>query len=119
MSALGSQYIGINSTLLPETASFDIDREVIEKVFQSEAGTDITVVKRYGKRKYSLSWEGADDTFRAQVEGYCDSASVSVSFNGESFTARARNLKEKLVRYSNRYSGSAGLWDISFDLEEI
>lgn len=109
--------LSINSTALPEPASFNCDYDTIENVMRTESGKDRSNLKRTGKGKYSLSWEGADSTFKATAEGYA--ALQSVTFNdGTEHLCRCRNLKAKLVRYSNRYTGSDGLWDISFDLEE-
>ena len=119
MAGLGSQYITIDNVPLPETASFDIDVKVIEDVFQTEAGTDVAIVTRYGKHTINLAWEGATATFKNQAEAFCSQASVTVAFESSTWICRARDLKEKLVRYSNRYNGSKGLWDISFTLEEM
>ena len=109
--------LSINSTALPEPASFNCSYKTVEKVMTTEDGYDRTILVRTGKGVFSLSWEGADSTFKQTVEGYA--ALSSVTFNdGTSHTCRCRNLKANLVRYSNRYTGSDGLWDISFDLEE-
>lgn len=119
MAALGSTYLTIDGNALHETSSFSIEPQVIENVFQTEAGTDTAVFVRGGKVKMSAGWEGAPDTFRALAEGFCSATTCTVIFDGVTRTMRARNLKEQMIRYSNRYSGSKGLWNISFDLEEI
>lgn len=119
MAALGSTYLTIDGNALHETSSFSIEPQVIENVFQTEAGTDVGIFVRGGKVKMSAGWEGAPDTFRALAEGFCSAPTCTVIFDNVTRTMRARNLKEQLVRYSNRYSGSKGLWNISFDLEEI
>lgn len=119
MAGLGSTYITINSNALPETSSFSIHPQVIETVHQTEAGTDTGTVIRTGKFRMNCGWERVDDTFRALAEGFCADATVSVVFDSVTRTMRARNLREDLIRYSNRYDGSKGLWNISFELEEI
>lgn len=119
MAALGKKFLTINSTLLPETSSFDVNQEMVEKVMQTEAGTTASIIVRASKKKFSVAWEGADDSLKTQCETFCSSATVTLVFDGNTYTCRARNLKESLVRYSNRYSGSAGLWDLSFDMEVI
>lgn len=119
MSALGSTYLTINGNTLHETSSFSIQPQVIENVYQTEAGTDTGVLIRSGKVKMVCGWENAPDSFRTLAEGFCAAATVSVTFDSVTRTMRARNLKEDLVRYSNRYDGSKGLWNISFELEEI
>lgn len=119
MAALGKKFLTIDSNLLPETSSFEIDRPMVEKVMQTEAGTTASIIVRSSKAKFTAAWEGADDTLKTQCETFCSSATVTLVFDGGTYTVRARNLKESLVRYSNRYTGSAGLWDISFDMEVV
>lgn len=119
MAGLGSKFLTINSTLLPETSDFSIDYEVVENEYKTEAGTDTSVLVRAGKHTFNCSWEGADDTFKGQAESFCSAATVTLVLDSVSYTCRARDLKEKLVKYSNRYDGSKGLWDISFTLKEI
>lgn len=109
--------LSINNTALPEPSSFNCSYGTVEKVMTTEDGYDRTILVRTGKGKFSLGWEGADSTFKTTVEGYA--ALANVTFNdGVDHVCRCRNLKANLVRYSNRYTGSDGLWDISFDLEE-
>lgn len=117
--ALGNTYLTINGNALHETSSFSISPQVVEKLFQTEDGHDKGILIRASKLKMSVGWENAPDTFKALAEGFCSAATVTVLFESSTYTMRARNLKEDLVRYSNRYSGSNGLWNISFDLEEI
>lgn len=119
MAALGRQFLTINSTALPETSKFSIDIETKEKVFETEDGHDNGIMVRAGKHKFSVAWEGATDAHKDLCETYCAAGTVSLLFNGTTYICRARNLKEEMVRYSNRYSGSAGLWNISFDLSEV
>lgn len=119
MPGLGRQYLIINSSALPETASFDVDYETIENVYRTEAGTDIALLIRGNKHKFSVKWDGATSDFKAQVENYCNATSVTVHFDGESYICRARNLKASMVQYSNRWDQSQGLWNISFTLEEF
>lgn len=119
MAALGKKFLTIDSNLLPETSSFEVNPQLIEKVFQTEAGTTKGLFIRASKKTFTAGWESANDTHKNLCETFCASPTVSLTFDGATYTCRARNLKESLVQYSNRYTGSAGLWDISFDLEEI
>lgn len=119
MAGLGTKFLTIDSTLLPETSDFSIDIETVENEYKTEAGTDTSVLVRTGKHVFNCSWEGADDTFKTQAESFCAAATVTVLLDSVSYTCRARDLKEKMVKYSNRYNGSKGLWDISFTLKEI
>lgn len=119
MAGLGKQFLTINNNLLPETSDFGIDYQMIENEFQTEAGTDTSIIVRAGKHIFTPSWVGATSTYKALFEGFCAAQTVTVVFDGVTYTCRARDLKEKLTKYSNRYEGSQGLWDISFTLKEI
>ena len=119
MSALGKNYLTINSTAQPEPSKFDVDVAVIENTYQTESGHDVGVLVRTGKHTFSVAWEAASDTHKNNCETYCAAATVTVTFNGSNYTCRARNLKTNMTRYSNRWGGSAGLWDISMDLIEV
>lgn len=119
MAALGRQFLRINDILMPETSSFEELHEHLENVFQTEDGHDLAVRIRPMKRTFNVAWEGADQTLKYNAEYFCNARTVTVTFDNATITCRARDLKESLVRYSNRYDGSKGLWDISFTLKEI
>ena len=119
MAGLGRQFLTIDGNALPETSSFDVEIETVEKAFKTEAGTDAGILIRTNKHKFTPKWDGATSTYKTMFETFCASPTVTVVFDGTTYTCRARNLKESLARYSNRYEGSQGLWDISFTLEEI
>lgn len=119
MAGLGSTYLTINGNALHETSSFSIEPKMVENMFQTEDGHDTGVIIRAGKYKMSVGWENAPDTMKTLCEGFCTAATVTVLFGSSSYTMRARNLKCDLVRYSNRWDKSKGLWNISFDLEEL
>lgn len=119
MAALGRQFLTIDNILLPETSSFEIEHEHLENVFQTEDGHDVSVRIRPMKRTFNVAWEGADQTLKAYAEYFCNARTVTVLFDNSTIFCRARDLKESLVRYSNRYTGSKGLWNISFTLKEI
>lgn len=119
MAGLGSTYLTINGNALHETSSFSISPQTVENIFQTENGHDTGIIVRASKYKMSVGWENAPDSMKTLCEGFCAAATVSVLFGSSTYTMRARNLKVDLVRYSNRYGGSKGLWNISFDLEEL
>lgn len=119
MASLGSTYLTINSNALHETSSFVIEPRVVENMFQTEAGGDAGVLIRASKVKMTCGWENAPDSFKTLAESFCAAATVTVVFDSNTYTMRARNLKENMVRYSNRWDKSKGLWNISFTLEEV
>ena len=119
MAGLGRQFLTINGNALHETSGFTIDTKTVEKTFMSEDGYDKSILIRTGKHVFSPSWTGATSAHKALCETFCSLPTVTLVFDGGTYTCRARNLKTKLVRYSNRWDGSNGLWDISFTLEEI
>lgn len=119
MAGLGKQFLTINNNLLPETSGFNIDVQTVEKSFMTEDGHDQSILIRSGKHTFSPSWTGATSSHKTLCEGFCALPTVTVAFDGSTYTCRARGFKSKLVRYSNRWDGSQGLWDISFTLEEV
>ena len=119
MAGLGNTYISIDGNNLPETSSFSIEPQYIEKVFQTESGNDVIISIRSSKVKMACSWERLPAATKDLCVGFCSSPSVTVTFDSSTYLMRARNIKMELIRYSNRYSGSKGLWNVSFDLEEF
>ena len=119
MAALGKKFITVNNVLLPETSSFSIDVETLEKEFQTEDGHDQSILIRTGKHTFNVAWENQPGSFLDDAKSICSTPTVTVLIDSVSYTCRGRGLKADMVRYSNRYKGSKGLWNISFQLKEI
>ena len=103
---------------------WDEKRDVIENAFQSEAGTDIISVTRYGKLSVSASFSCSDKW-----------ASIFTQFSEQDFIMvkifdvvkkdyalhemRMRNFNTSIIQGSERVAGTNGLYSVSFDLEEF
>lgn len=91
-----------------------------ENVNESEAGTDLVDVTRLNKRVIKLSWEGIYSDFVAIIEGWSNSATVTVQYNGgTSFSARARGFEKEMIEKSYLSTASDGIWNASVTLYEI
>lgn len=117
---LTAEYLQINGepVAIPP-ATYSDHFEEIETVNKSEAGTDLTNVTRLDKMVIDLSWEGIYSDFLAQITEWCQSDTVTVTFMGVTFEARARGLKRSMAKKSYLYSRSDGIWNASFTLTEV
>ena len=117
---LGASYIQINGTAVavpPKT--FDLEYTAIENVNLSEAGTELVDATRLTKRVISLTWEGIYSDFLSQVAGWAASATVSVTYGGDTFTCRARGYKSSMAFKSYLHPTSDGVWNAGLTLTEI
>ncbi len=112
------RYITINTTTLPNPTSFTLDEETVENVFQSEAGTDLAAVVRYGKVKASATFQ-VSSFWRDKLKAFSQTASQSVTIDGDTMTMRIRNYKAKLLKNSENVANTDGLWTVSLDFIEV
>ena len=112
------KYIVINSETLPNPTSFSASEETIENVYQSEAGTDLAQVVRFGKVTASATFQ-VTSFWRDKLKGYSQTATESVTIDGTTMTMRIRNFSQKLVPNSENVEGTDGLWTVSIDFIEV
>lgn len=97
---------------------------VIESVNETEAGTDQVVVVRYDKLSVSASFK-CSSTWAGKFKRYSVQGRVHVSMydlareDYRQRIMRIRNFKASPVEGSHLTSGTNGLWEVSFDLEEF
>lgn len=125
MSSIRSTYpIYFNSTVIPFPLDYSEEHGVVDKVKQTEAGTDIVTVARYGKLKASMTIVCLQETLQT-IAGF---SSID-SFTFKRYDPVTNDYGEKIVRMRNfNYTprkGSEdltetnGVWEVSFDLEEF
>lgn len=112
------KYIVINSETLPNPTSFSADEETIENVFQSEAGTDLGAVVRFGKVRAKATFQ-VTSFWRDKLQAYSQTATESVTIDGTTMTMRIRNFSQKLVPNSENIQNTDGLWTVSLDFIEV
>lgn len=112
------KYITINNETIPNPKSFDLEEETIENVFQSEAGTDLSIIVRTGKVSAKATFQ-VSSFWKEKLKGYSRTATATVVIDGNSMTMRIRNFKAKLFEGSENVENTNGLWSVSMDFIEV
>lgn len=115
---LGKQYISINMVPIPNPVTLDISMETVEKISQSEAGTDIVQSVRSSKMSGSMNMQ-LSSYWADRMEDFCALDDVSVLIGGKSYHCRLRKFKKSLVENSEYTYGTDGLWKVSVSIMEI
>ena len=111
-------YITVGADTLPNPKSFSINEETVENVYESEAGTDLSKVVRYGKVSAKATFQ-TTSFWRDKLKAYSQTATQTVTINGASYTMRIRGYSAKLVANSEHVEGTDGLWTVSLDFIEV
>lgn len=112
-----------NNTAIPNPNSYSESSEVVDKVNETEAGTDVVIIVRKDKLTASLSFNCSSYWAKKFAE-YRDTEPLSVSMYDTKTGAyktrsmRIRSYKSNLVENSWRSRRTNGLYEISFDLKE-
>ncbi len=125
MSKLNDFPIKINNVDLPIPSEWNETAEVVENVLTTEAGTDIVDIMRVDKLTVNAQFD-VSSSLLATLKGYANSTSSLTVKIYDSVTdayvtryMRMRNFNYSLVRYSDKNSGTVGLWTVTFDLIEF
>lgn len=112
------RYIKINNTLMPNPTKFSYTYPPDETVYTSEAGTQLTNIRRLDRLTFAASWD-CSSRLRDQLLALCKLASVSVSIDGsEAVSGRLRLAGgPELVENSEYTNGTQGLWTVSVKFE--
>lgn len=112
------KYITINSTLMPNPEEFEYTYPPDENVFTSEAGTQLTNVKRLDRLTFSASWN-CSSRLRDQLLVLCKTPSVLVSIDGATAVSGRLRLAggPKLVKDSEYTNRTDGLWVVLVTFE--
>lgn len=115
---LGRRYLQINNTPIPNPISFKIVNEEDETINISEAGTELVRVRRLNKKRFSGTWN-LTSFWLKKFQEWCESNSVTLTYQGNSYTCRMRDFNPQLVEDSEYTETSEGLWKISPTITEI
>lgn len=125
MSRFNDFPIQINNTDLPVPTDWNEFAEVVEIANTTEAGTDIIDLMRVDKLTVNATFD-VSSTWLATFKGWANDTSKltvkiydSISNAYVSRYMRIRNFNYSLVRYSDKTSGTIGLWTVTFDLIEF
>lgn len=115
-----------NGTEVPFFPEIDNTPENVENVNQSEGGRDIIQRIRTDKLSSAVKMSVADKTWVSFFYGLFKGTS-SVTFKQynpllddyETRTVRITNFKYKKVKKSEKLTAVMGVWEMSFNIEEI
>lgn len=112
------KYITINNQVMPNPAKFSYTYPPDETVYTSEAGTQLTNVRRLDRLTFAASWN-CSSRLKDELLVLCKTPSVSVSIDGGSAVDGRLRLSggPELVEDSEYTNGTDGLWVVSVTFE--
>ena len=116
---LGKRFLQINGTPIPNpVTNFSPSFTADETITLSEAGTELGRVRRLDKRVFSGTWH-LTSFWLKKFETWCMSNTVIVTYLGESYTCRMRDLNPRMIDHSEWVENTDGLWEVTPTLTEI
>lgn len=115
------KYLTLDGIQLPNPRSWKEKHEVVENSKETEAGTTATIVTRYDKLKVSVSYQCSSD-FADQLYRLSIKDTMVMHLTGDAKPSRIvmiRDFEKSLESRSERVGRTKGLWNVSFDIEEI
>ena len=113
--------IVLDNEQIPFTDKQSYNYDVIENVYQTEAGTDQVSITRDEKLTLSLELQLSSEweqKMRTIAKRHSITAVLDEAGKTETRTVRMRNYKASFVENSRFTPGTAGLWTVTFDLIE-
>ncbi len=113
-----------NQTVIPFPADYSENSQTIEKVMQTEAGTDVVTISRYNKLHATMSFVCLQDVVQtlgsfANVDSFTFKRYNPIIDDYEERTVRMRNFNFHPRKGSEDLKEVSGVWEVSFDLEEF
>lgn len=116
---LGKRFLKVNNERIPNPVSnFKVNFTPDEVVNISEAGTELARVRRLNKRTFSGTWNFTSFWLK-KAEEWCTSPTVTVTYQGENYTCRARDFSPVLFNNSDYTENTEGLWTVNLTFTEI
>lgn len=113
-----------NNVVLDFPLTWQETSNTIEDVQTSAAGTDIVLLTRADKLSVSVTARMSSQKM-AQIQAFVSEPTFTLSRydavenNYKYHTVRMRDFSKSLLRKSQDLEISTGVWDVSFNLEEI
>lgn len=111
-------YLKFNSVYFPNPVESSVSQDVVEKVKQSEAGTDLTILVRPAKRSWNFTFN-LTPTSRNLLKEICKRESVTMNYMNTDYTVRVRNYKEQIQPGSEWLADYDGLYVCSVSVTEF
>ena len=99
-------------------------REVIEQLYETEAGTDQVDVVRYGKLTVDCEFRCHSDWARIFAD-FAERDQITVrmydvkEYDFKIRTMRIRDFKSDPIEFSEKVPDTNGVWNVSFTLKEF
>ncbi len=112
------RYIKIDNVVMPNPVSFSFKYDADESVYKSEAGTELSNIRRLDRLVFSASFN-CSSRLRDALIGLCMTPSVSVQIDDGTATIGRLRLGGDiaLVEGSEKTDGTQGLWTVSVTFE--
>ena len=112
------RYIEINNIVMPNPVSFEYQYNPDENVFTTEAGTQMTNIRRLDRLSFSASFN-CSSTLKTTIETLVLTQAVTVSLDhGSPVSGRLRlGGAITLVENSERTPNTQGLWKVPVTFE--
>lgn len=115
---LGNNYLKVNNEFIPNPVEFNAGfAEPVEVTMTAKSGKTLSNVIRLDQRLFSGTWY-LSSFWLAKFKTYASSPTVAVTYQGNTYTCRARGYSPKLVDRSEYTDGTDGLWELSMDFTE-
>lgn len=111
-------YLKFNNEVFPNPIKPTKTSKTLEKVSQSEAGTDLVVVIRPSKKAWQFKFNLSPDK-KEKLEALCQDESTIMEYMGNTYTVRVRDYQEDLVEGSEWLSSMNGLYECSVKVTEF
>ena len=107
------KYIKFNNTQMPNPVSFSYKYNPDENIFTSEAGTQMSQIRRLDRLSFSAAFN-CTSRLRDQLDALCLLPSVTATIdNGTPVSGRLRQSGDvTLVEDSENTEGTQGLWTV-------
>lgn len=102
-------YLTFDGKQFPNPLPPSMSMKAIETVTESEAGTDLVIVTRAGKRTWDFTFE-LSYTTKERLKALCLKEKVTMVYMGTSYTVRLRDYTEQLVQGSEWLRTVNGLY---------
>ena len=118
------KYMKFNGETVPNPTAYSESADVIETQWETESGGINANVSRYDRLKVSVSFD-VSSAWQMKLKTYSKMKTVTVSLydttagTSADHTMIIRNYKSTLVPHSERTDRTNGIWQVSFDLQEV
>lgn len=119
-----SKHLKFDGVQIPNPTSYSEESETINNQYETEAGGLNISVIRYDRLHISVSFD-VTSAWAKKLKDYSKKDTLTVTLIDLSLDSKSdhimilRNFKSKLVDHSEHTPWTNGLWNVSFELQEL